>query len=243
MHPYETETTLATHPVPHLAGHPTRWGTPDAAPTVDEAITRLMHEYQFGITELRTKLDILRAEFLMLHDYNPIEHISSRLKPMPSILEKLERKSLPVEPTHIREAVTDVAGLRVVCSFRSDVYAVAQMLSDQADVTVLRVRDYIAHPKPNGYRSLHLLVEVPVFLSREVVPVTAEVQLRTAAMDFWASLEHKIRYKYRGDVPADVLADLNASALAADRLDRQMHELHHRVHADLEPLVGRPRED
>ena len=199
----------------------------------DEAVTRLMHEYQFGITELRTKLDILRAEFLMRHDYNPIEHISSRLKPMPSIREKLERKGLPVEAAHIREAVTDVAGLRVVCSFSSDVYAVGRMLSDHTDVTVLRVRDYIAQPKPNGYRSLHLLVEVPVFLSREVVRVTAEIQLRTAAMDFWASLEHKIMYKYRGDVPADVRADLHASALAADRLDRQMHDLHHRVHAEL----------
>lgn len=205
----------------------------DETPT---AIARLMHEYGFGITEIRTKLDILRAEFLVLHDYNPIEHISSRLKSMPSVVEKLERKGLPVDEEHIRAAVTDVAGLRVVCSFRSDVYAVARMLTDQADVTVLRVRDYIAHPKPVGYRSLHLLVEVPVFLSRGVVPVTAEIQLRTAAMDFWASLEHKIMYKYRGAVPADVLADLESSALAVDRLDRQMHDLHSRVHAEPDGL-------
>jgi putative GTP pyrophosphokinase len=232
MHPDETETPLAAHP----AHHPSPWTTADVTPPVDGAVTRLMHEHRFGITELRTKLDILRAEFLMLHDHNPIEHISSRLKPMSSILEKLERKGLPVDEEHIRAGVTDVAGLRVVCSFRSDVYAVGQMLSDQADVTVLRVRDYIAHPKPNGYRSLHLLVEVPVFLSSAVVPVTAEIQLRTAAMDFWASLEHKIRYKYRGEIPAEVIAELCASALAADQLDQQMHDLHQRVHAGHEPL-------
>ncbi|WP_149202484.1 GTP pyrophosphokinase [Actinotalea subterranea] len=229
----ETETALAGL----TARHQTRGVVLDDA-SAGEAVTRLMHEYSFGITEIRTKLDILRAEFLMLHDYNPIEHISSRLKSMPSVLEKLDRKGLPVDEEHIRAAVTDVAGLRVVCSFRSDVYAVAQMLSDQADVTVLRVRDYIERPKPIGYRSLHLLVEVPVFLSRGVVPVTAEIQLRTAAMDFWASLEHKIMYKYRGDIPADVLADLHASALAVDRLDRQMHDLHQRVHADGEVGVA-----
>lgn len=233
MHTHETATALAAHPLDHSA----RWAvTEAAAPPVDADVTRLMHQYRFGITELQTKLDILRTEFLLLHDYNPIEHVSSRLKPMSSILEKLERKGLPVGEEHIRTAVTDVAGLRVVCSFRSDVYAVAQMLSDQADVTVLRVRDYIAEPKPNGYRSLHLLVEVPVFLSREVVPVTAEIQLRTAAMDFWASLEHKIMYKYRGSVPDDVRAELSSSALVADRLDQQMHDLHHRVHADVDPL-------
>ncbi len=229
MHTHEMETALAVRPLPHVAPQGATWPELDA----EDGVTRLMHEYRFGITELRTKLDILRAEFLMLHDHNPIEHISSRLKPMPSILEKLERKGLPVGVDHIREAVTDVAGLRVVCSFRSDVYAVGQMLADQADVTVLRVRDYIAQPKPNGYRSLHLLVEVPVFLSREVVPVTAEIQLRTAAMDFWASLEHKIMYKYRGDVPEDVRAELRSSASAADRLDRQMHDLHDRVHTDV----------
>lgn len=194
--------------------------------------TRFMMQYKFGIDEMTTKITILRDEFNQLHDYNPIEHVSSRLKSPDSILEKLIRKNC--EPTFeaIRGTITDIAGVRVTCSFVSDVYRVFDMLAGQSDVTVLQVRDYIAEPKPNGYRSLHGIVEVPVFLSDGVVPVIVEVQLRTIAMDFWASLEHKIYYKYRRQVPAELLRDLQQAAETAHRLDGTMERLHEEIHRD-----------
>ena len=201
---------------------------------------RFMLEYQFGIEEMKTKVEILRLEFVNLHEHNPIEHVSSRLKSPESIIAKVTRKQL--EPTFetIRASITDIAGLRITCSFVSDVYRVAEMLTGQADVSVLAMKDYIANPKPNGYRSLHVLVEVPVFLSEEIVPVTVELQLRTVAMDFWASLEHKIHYKFDHDVPAGVRDGLQTSARTAADLDALMEGLHRQVHGDgrVEPHCG-----
>jgi len=194
--------------------------------------TRLMMEYKFGMDEIETKISILQEEFTHLHDYNPIEHVLTRLKTPESILEKVRRRGLDPSFAAIRDNITDVAGVRVTCSFVRDVYQVYDMLSSQPDVEVLSVKDYIAQPKPNGYRSLHALVRVPVHLSDRVVPVTVELQLRTVAMDFWASLEHKIYYKYRESVPADLLVQLQDAARTAADLDDRMEKLHVRTHGD-----------
>jgi len=180
-----------------------------------------------------TKLNILRDEFAHLHDYNPIESVSARLKTPESLIEKIGRKglSLDAHPTFadVRARITDIAGVRVVCSFTSDVYRVFDLLTEQDDITTIEVRDYIATPKPNGYRSLHALVEVPVFLSGGTTPVMVEVQFRTIAMDFWASLEHKIYYKYRHDVPAELLDGLRQAAETSYALDETMERLHQEV--------------
>ena len=191
--------------------------------------TRFMMRYKFGIDEIVTKLSILRDEFAHLHNDNPIENVSSRLKNPESIIEKMSRKKC--EPTFesIAERITDIAGVRVTCSFVSEVYQVFDLLTGQDDVRVVDVRDYIKTLKPNGYRSLHALVEVPVFLSDGPVPVLVEVQLRTIAMDFWASLEHKIHYKYRQDVPQSLLDGLKDAADTAGALDDTMQRLHTEV--------------
>ncbi|MCR6032498.1 GTP pyrophosphokinase family protein [Nocardioides sp. zg-579] len=213
----------------------------ESAPSWDETVRRFLLEHRFGMDEVVTKLSILRDEFAHLHDYNPIEQVSSRLKSPESLLEKMQRRGIDLDGpdplARVREEITDIAGVRVVCSFVSDVYHVVDLLMAQQDVTTLELRDYIASPKPNGYRSLHALVEVPVFLSEGTVPVVVEVQFRTIAMDFWASLEHKIYYKYRRDVPADLLAGLKEAADTAYALDATMERLHQEVQG-LEPLSG-----
>jgi putative GTP pyrophosphokinase len=199
----------------------------------EEDFRRFMLEHRFGMDEVVTKLNILRDEFAHLHDYNPIETVSSRLKSPESLLEKIRRKGLSLDDRpsfdDVRARVTDIAGVRVVCSFTSDVYRVFELLTEQPDITVQEVRDYVAHPKPNGYRSLHALVEVPVFLSGGAKPVTVEVQFRTIAMDFWASLEHKIYYKYRRDVPGELLDGLREAAHTSYSLDTTMERLHQEV--------------
>lgn len=193
-------------------------------------LTRLLMEYKFGIDEVTTKIAILQEEFTHLHAYNPIEHVSSRVKSPESIHAKVRRRQIDPSVPAIREHVTDIAGVRVTCSFTSDVYRVFELLSSQPDLTVLEIEDYIARPKPNGYRSLHALVSTPVHLSDRVVDVTVELQLRTVAMDFWASLEHKIYYKYQTDVPSGLLAELKSAADTAASLDDQMERLHGRTH-------------
>lgn len=191
--------------------------------------TRFMLRHRFGMEEVVTKLTILRDEFALMHDTNPIEHVASRLKSPDSLAEKMQRKGTRPTYASIRETITDIAGVRVTCSFVSDVYRVHDLLTAQDDLTVLDVRDYIAAPKANGYRSLHTLLEVPVYLSDGPTPVTVEVQLRTIAMDFWASLEHKIHYKYRGAVPDDLAERLCEAADSAHYLDERMEALHDEV--------------
>ncbi len=197
----------------------------DGAAQLRHEFTRFMMRYKFGMEEVVTKFSILRDEFAHLHHDNPIENIQSRLKQPDSIVEKMERKGCHTTFDSIQTTITDIAGVRVTCSFVSDVYHVFELLKAQSDITVLTVRDYIATPKSNGYRSLHAHVEVPVFLSDGVVPVTVEVQFRTIAMDFWASLEHKIYYKYREKVPADLLDGLREAADTASMLDTTMERL------------------
>ena len=193
---------------------------------VRENLTRFLMPYKFAIDEVMTKLKILQEEFTQTGEYNPIEHVSSRLKDPDSIIEKMQRRGVPLETEQVRSTITDIAGVRVVCSFMADVYRVFELLTAHSDITVYQVKDYIKNPKPNGYRSLHLLLEVPVFLSSGPVPTIVEVQIRTIAMDFWASLEHKIYYKYDTEVPEHLLKGLSDAAEQAGQLDATMESLH-----------------
>ncbi|MFI5717716.1 GTP pyrophosphokinase family protein [Nocardia sp. NPDC051750] len=193
-------------------------------------MTRFVMEYRFAVQEILTKVTILREEFLHLHHYNPIEHVTSRVKSPTSILQKAIRKDIRPELPELREHITDIAGVRITCSFITDTYQVLEALTSQDDVRVLTVKDYIADPKPNGYKSLHALLQIPVFLSTGPVDVTVELQVRTVAMDFWASLEHKIFYKYDGALPQQLVDDLTDAAATAAELDRRMERLHTEVH-------------
>ncbi|MTD58091.1 GTP pyrophosphokinase [Amycolatopsis pithecellobii] len=185
--------------------------------------------YKFGVDELMTKLRILSEEFDFAHQHDPIEHLTSRVKQPQAIMEKLRRKGIQPGIEAIREHIEDIAGIRVVCPFVPDVYMVARMLGQQDDVEIVRTKDYIATPKPNGYRSLHLIVRIPVFLSDRVEKVKVEIQMRTIAMDFWAAVEHKLFYKYDGEAPEDFAAELRAAAATAADLDGRMTALHQRI--------------
>jgi putative GTP pyrophosphokinase len=198
------------------------------APTDD--LTQFMMIYKFGLAEIGTKINILTEELAHRGRGNPIEHVSPRLKTPASIIAKARRIGCPVAVDDLRARIRDIAGIRVVCAFVSDVYLVADMLTRQPDLSVVQTKDYIAEPKQNGYRSLHLIVEIPVFLSDRVVKVPVEVQLRTVAMDFWASLEHKIYYKYDPDIPDRLREELAATAEDAARLDKRMELLHQEIH-------------
>ncbi|MBD2867419.1 GTP pyrophosphokinase [Paenibacillus arenilitoris] len=196
-----------------------------------QELTRFMMLYKFALQELETKIEILQEEFQLLHDYNPIEHTASRLKSPQSIAEKLFRKQHELSLTSIKQNIKDIAGLRITCSFVSDIYRISDMLTGQSDLRTLEVKDYIKEPKPNGYQSLHLLVEVPVFMSDRTEHVCVEVQIRTIAMDFWASLEHKIFYKYKKEVPLHLLRELKEAADSASALDRKMERLQKEIEA------------
>ncbi len=155
----------------------------------------LISYYRCAIMEVETKFRVLNEQFSLQYDRNPIEGIKSRVKSVESLLKKLKKKELPVTVEAIEENIWDIAGIRVVCSFQDEIYLLADCLLQQDDVTLIEIKDYIKNPKPNGYRSLHLIVEIPIFLQHEKRNMKVEVQLRTIAMDFWASLEHKLRYK------------------------------------------------
>ncbi|MCT6926276.1 GTP pyrophosphokinase family protein [Metasolibacillus sp.] len=194
-----------------------------------DELKRFMLIYKFALDEMNTKISILKEEFQMIHDYNPIEHTSSRLKSPESILGKIMRKNMKPSLLAIRENMRDIAGIRITCSFRSDIYRIKEMLCNQQDIELVECIDYIESPKNNGYQSLHLIVKVPVFMSDRVEKVYVEIQVRTIAMDFWASLEHKIYYKYDNAVPERLTAELKEAALAATELDRKMEALHQEV--------------
>jgi putative GTP pyrophosphokinase len=193
-------------------------------------IERQLLVYRFGIDEVMTKITILRDEFRLTHAYNPIEHLGSRLKSYESIVAKARRKGIEVTPEALRAHIFDIAGVRITCSFVSDLYRVRDMLLRQRDLTLLEERDYIARPKATGYKSLHLIVQVPVYLSDRVEDVVVEIQLRTIAMDLWASLEHKIYYKYEREVPRHLTDSLKLAADVAWSLDRTLERIHHEVH-------------
>ncbi|WP_152657443.1 GTP pyrophosphokinase family protein [Oceanobacillus sp. CFH 90083] len=193
---------------------------------VRKELTRFMLSYKFGLDEMNTKLNILQEEFEHIHDYNPIEHLKSRVKSPESILRKCQRKNIPITQNSISSHIKDIAGIRIVCSFISDIYKISEMIQGQQDIKVVETKDYIKHPKPNGYKSLHLIVSIPVFFSDRQEEVFIEIQIRTVAMDFWASLEHKIYYKYDGEVPAYLIEELTTSANIANQLDEKMEVLH-----------------
>ena len=193
------------------------------------SLVQRLQLYSFAIEEVRTKLEILRQEISLAEDYNPIEDLSHRVKTPQSIMEKLRRRGLPVTLASMDEHLDDVAGIRVTCSFIADTYRLYSMLEAQPDLRTITVKDYIAEPKPNGYRGLHAIMEVPVHLSTGVRPVRVELQFRTIAMHFWASLEHKIYYKYDSDVPPELLAELADAATSANQLDARMQALHRQI--------------
>lgn len=192
-------------------------------------LRRLMLTYRFGLEEVLTKIQILRDEFQYIHDYNPIEHIGSRLKSFESLLAKAQRREISLDAESIKENIFDIAGIRVTCSFISDIYLVRDALTNQLDLEVLEERDYIKNAKPNGYKSLHLILRVPVFLSDRVEYVIVELQLRTIAMDFWASTEHKIYYKYAKEVPHHLTDALKLAADVAWSLDTTMEDIHNQM--------------
>ncbi|EOS54956.1 GTP pyrophosphokinase [Paenibacillus barengoltzii] len=190
-----------------------------------KSLTRFMMMYKFALHEVETKIEILQEEFQLLHEYNPIEHTKSRIKSPESIMKKLHRKGGASSLEDIKRSIRDIAGIRITCSFISDIYRISEMLQAQKDLKILTIKDYIKNPKPNGYKSLHMLVEVPVFMSDGEEMVCVEIQIRTIAMDFWASLEHKIFYKYNESVPDRLLQDLKTAADTAFELDLKMEQL------------------
>lgn len=194
---------------------------------------RLMAYYRCAIMEVQTKFNVLNEEFSLRYDRNPINGIKSRLKRLDSIKEKLERKKLPYTIEAVEEHLNDVAGVRVICSFVDDVYLLADALLKQDDITLLEKKDYIANPKENGYRSLHLIVTVPIFLEHEKRIMKVEIQLRTIAMDFWASLEHQLRYKKDFEFTDDMALELSDCATLSAQLDARMDKLRNRIESPI----------
>lgn len=190
-----------------------------------QRFNKLMAYYRCAIMEIETKFNVLNEEFSLRYDRNPINGIKSRLKSMPSIKGKLDSKNIPVSIKNIEENINDIAGIRVICSFPQDVYTLADAIIKQDDIELLCKKDYIANPKPNGYRSLHLIVSVPIFLAEEKRRMKVEIQLRTIAMDFWASLEHQLRYKKDTEFTDEMANELlECDEISAD-LDRRMDAL------------------
>jgi putative GTP pyrophosphokinase len=192
-------------------------------------LLRLMLPYKFALEEVNTKINILSQEFKYFHDYNPIEHVKSRLKTPESIIGKMQRKGLDITLENIKEFIRDIAGIRITCSYKSDIYKISDMLQSQKDITVFEIKDYIKNPKPNGYQSLHLIIKIPIFMSDRIEDVFVEIQIRTIAMDFWASLEHKIFYKYNKEIPQRIKDELKEAAETASHLDNKMEKLQREV--------------
>ncbi|MEH7387705.1 GTP pyrophosphokinase family protein [Bacillus sp. JJ1521] len=188
-------------------------------------LIRFMMSYKFALEEMMTKINILKQEFQYIHEYNPIEHVSSRVKSPESILKKVNRKGYEFSIGSIKNNIRDIAGIRIVCSYISDIYRISEMLQQQKDVTVIECKDYIKNPKQNGYQSLHLIVQIPIFMSDREDHVFVEIQIRTIAMDFWASLEHKIYYKYNKEIPQHMKDELKEAAITASQLDKKMEKL------------------
>ena len=193
-------------------------------------LTRFLMTYKCAMDEIETKINVLKQEFQYIHEYNPIEHVSSRLKSPESIIQKMYRKHEKiVSIDELKENIKDIAGVRIICSFISDIYRISDMIQKQKDVELVSLKDYIKNPKPNGYRSLHLILKIPVFMSDREEHVYVELQIRTMAMDFWASLEHKIYYKYQSDIPNHMLEELKEAASTASELDKKMEKLHKEI--------------
>ncbi len=178
--------------------------------------------YSAALKEIGTKIDILNGEFQHRHRYNPIEHVKSRLKKPESIVKKLKKHGYETSVPNMVKYVNDIAGIRITCSFTSDIYRLAEMIANQSDLQVISIKDYIKCPKESGYSSYHMIVTVPVFLSDSVIDTKVEIQIRTVAQDFWATLEHKIHYKFEGSVPEYIREELRECAEIVGHLDYRM---------------------
>ena len=189
----------------------------------------LMMMYSCAMKTIKTKFDVLNAEFSVRHQRNPIKFIDTRLKRTASITEKMERNNIHFTLENIETHIHDVAGVRVICSYLDDIYVLAKALTEQDDITLVVQKDYIANPKPNGYRSLHLIVSVPVFFSEQVKHLKVEVQIRTIAMDFWASLEHQLKYKQERPDSAELAAELKECADIISDTDARMLKIRNRI--------------
>ena len=198
----------------------------------------VMFLYTSALKEVGTKLEILNDEFQHVHQYNPIEHIKTRVKTAESIVKKLRKYGYEISIENMVKYVNDIAGVRLICSFTSDIYRLAEMIGNQSDLKVLSIKDYIKNPKESGYKSYHMLVSVPIFLSDSVVDTKVEIQIRTIAMDFWASLEHKIYYKFEGNAPDYISRDLRECAQMVSELDDKMLSLNEAIQACLEEQNG-----
>ncbi len=185
----------------------------------------VMFLYSAALQEVSTKLNILNDEFQHIHRYNPIEHIETRLKSPESIVKKLKKNGHESSIENMVRFVNDIAGVRLICSFTSDIYQLAKMIASQSDLEILEIKDYIKNPKESGYKSYHMIVTVPIFLSDHIVKTKAEIQIRTIAMDFWATLEHKIYYKFEGNAPAYISKQLRECAKMVASLDDRMLQL------------------
>lgn len=194
-----------------------------------ESWNAVMLIYRSAIKEMNTKIEILNEEFKHVHQYNPIEYVKTRVKAPDSIVKKLKRYGYEETLQNMMEYCNDIAGVRIVCSFTSDIYRLADMIGRQNDVTVISVKDYIKNPKQSGYKSYHMIVTIPVFLSDRVVDTKVEIQIRTIAMDFWASLEHKIYYKFEGHAPEYISHDLQECSEIVSELDERMLQLNEAI--------------
>ena len=189
----------------------------------------LMMMYRCALREVTTKFEVLNEEFSLMNNRNPVESIKTRIKAPESIYEKMKRKGYEFTVESIRENIFDVAGVRIICSFPSDIFKLAEMLTRQDDIRVIAVKDYITNPKPNGYRSYHLIVEIPIFLANRTELMKVEVQFRTIAMDFWASLEHKLKYKKNIEDADRIAADLKDCAERISALDLKMQSIREEI--------------
>lgn len=194
--------------------------------------------YSSALKEIGTKLEILNDEFQHVHQYNPIEHIKSRIKTSESIVKKLKKHGYESTIDNMIKYINDIAGIRIICSFTTDIYRIAEMLERQSDIKVLSIKDYIKRPKPSGYKSYHMIVSIPIYLSEKRVDAKVEIQIRTVAMDFWASLEHKIHYKFEGNVPEHIKKELIECAAMVYDLDSKMLALNKEV----QKLADQPEE-
>lgn len=197
-------------------------------PVIDNGVDSwktAMFLYSAALKEVNTKIEILNDEFQHVHQYNPIEYVKTRIKSPESIVKKLRKNAHEDTIQNMMQYVNDIAGIRIVCSFTSDIYSLAEMIGRQNDLTVLTVKDYIKNPKESGYKSYHMLVTVPIFLSDRVMDIKVEIQIRTIAMDFWASLEHKIYYKFEGHAPEYISRDLRECSGIVSMLDAKMKSL------------------
>ena len=203
--------------------------------------TEVILVYTAALKEIGTKLEILNDEFKHVHRYNPIEHIKSRIKTSESIVKKLKRHGYESTIENMVRYVNDIAGVRVICSFTSDIYRIADMISNQNDIKILSIKDYIKNPKESGYKSYHMLVSIPIYLSDRKVDAKVEIQIRTVAMDFWASLEHKIRYKFEADAPQHIKDELVECARMVSDLDARMLSLNDEIQALIQEQNERKR--